>query len=331
MQVDPANKTPPPTWYKADAVASLEHTLLPEWFDGSAVHRTKQSYVKARETMIQISGTLGNRYVTSTMARRCIPGDAGSLLRLHTFLTSYALINDDAMNDSAPTPMVLQKQVTVAATSSGIWSEKLRDHLMEAVVEHSNKRPKLDPTASTDTVAATDSLVSFNWKAVAAIVGHGTTPVECEREFLALPLEDSSGPRDGSITPDASSQMKTEGDSTKMEIQQDIFRKLIDKSDPAVLHAVTEAALQATDNLADAQKAGIYGLVASQAAAEARSSEESVARVLAEIVDLRMKKLENRMALMDDVEGMLDAERVALELERRDLYTARCRHWFGGP
>jgi len=27
----------------------------------------------------------------------------------------------------------------------------------------------------------------------------------------------------------------------------------------------------------------------------------------------------------------LEAERVALELERRDLYTARCRHWFQGP
>jgi SWI/SNF related-matrix-associated actin-dependent regulator of chromatin subfamily C len=43
-----------------------------------------------------------------------------------------------------------------------------------------------------------------------------------------------------------------------------------------------------------------------------------------------MKKLENRMAMMDDVEGMLEAEKTALELERRDLYTARCKHWFGG-
>jgi SWI/SNF related-matrix-associated actin-dependent regulator of chromatin subfamily C len=34
--------------------------------------------------------------------------------------------------------------------------------------------------------------------------------------------------------------------------------------------------------------------------------------------------------MLDDVEGILEAEKVALELERRDLYTARCRHWFGG-
>jgi SWI/SNF related-matrix-associated actin-dependent regulator of chromatin subfamily C len=80
-----------------------------------------------------------------------------------------------------------------------------------------------------------------------------------------------------------------------------------------------------------AQAAGRAGLVLSQAVDVARSKEESVAHLLSELVDLRMKKLENRLALLDDVEGMLEAERVALELERRDLYTARCRHWFGGP
>jgi hypothetical protein len=331
MQVDPANKTPPPEWYKKDAVSDLEISLLPEWFDGSAPHRTAESYLKARETMIQMSDTLGNRYITSTMVRRCIPGDAGSLLRLHSCLSSYALINDDAMNDSAPTPMVLQKPSELKGPRAA-WNETLRDDLMEAVVEQSSKRPKLDPSSSTD---SSGSFVPLNWDAVAAKVGHGTTPDDCEREFLALPLDgnDQNGaPREGSITPDGEARDKgTASKMTKLEIQQEIFQELVAKSDPTVIHAVTEASLKATDKLADAQKAGVYGLVASQAAQEARSQEDSVARVLSEIVDLRMKKLENRMTLMDDIEGMLEAERIALELERRDLYTARCRHWFGGP
>jgi SWI/SNF related-matrix-associated actin-dependent regulator of chromatin subfamily C len=362
MQVDPANKTPPPEWYKKDAVSDLEQSLLPEWFDGSAPHRTTQSYLKARETMIQMSDTLGNRYITSTMVRRCIPGDAGSLLRLHMCLSSHALINDDAMNDSAPTPMVLQKTNTAsdpksqAQVQSGpaVWNETLRDDLMEAVVEQSskikgNKRPKLDDPSSMDTDESESLPLVLNWDAVAAKVGHGTTSHDCEREFLALPLDGNDNarngtgaPREGSITPDVS-ESRTDTDNkqaatvasaaklTKLEIQQEIFQELVAKSDPTVIHAVTEASLKATDNLADAQKAGVYGLVASSAAREANSHEDSVARVLSEIVDLRMKKLENRMALMDDIEGMLEAERIALELERRDLYTARCRHWFGGP
>ena len=48
-----------------------------------------------------------------------------------------------------------------------------------------------------------------------------------------------------------------------------------------------------------------------------------------DIVDLQIQRLENRVALLDDVEALLEAERVSLELERRDMYTARCRHWFG--
>jgi SWI/SNF related-matrix-associated actin-dependent regulator of chromatin subfamily C len=328
MQVDPANKTPPPDWYKAGAVSDLEQTLLPEWFDGSAPHRTNKSYLSARETMIKMSDTLGNRYITSTMARRCIPGDAGSLLRLHSFLSSYALINDDAMNDSAPTPMVLQKLPEQKGAAA--WNETLRDDLMEAVVEQSSKRPKLDPSNDSS------GFVPLNWNAVAAKVGHGATPDGCEREFLGLPLngDGNNAPREGSITPDG--EPRTNGNKeasklTKLEVQQEIFQELVTKSDPAVIRAVTEASLQATGKLADAQKTAIYGLVASQAEQEASTHEDSVARVLSEIVDLRMKKLENRMSLMDDIEGMLEAERIALELERRDLYTARCRHWFGGP
>ena len=43
-----------------------------------------------------------------------------------------------------------------------------------------------------------------------------------------------------------------------------------------------------------------------------------------------MAKLENKLSLLEDVEGILDAERIAIELERRDLYTTRCHHWFAG-
>ena len=57
--------------------------------------------------------------------------------------------------------------------------------------------------------------------------------------------------------------------------------------------------------------------------------EDNLSSILSQLVNKRMEKLENRMAMIDDIEGILDAEKVALELERRDLYTARCRHWYG--
>jgi len=314
MQVDPAAKTPKPDWYEADDVSALERTVLHEWFDGSAPHRTEESYKKAREAMIKMSDQMGNRYVTTTMARRSIPGDAGSLMRLHNFLTAYALINEDSMNDSAPTPLILQGE------SKAIWNDQLRGKLMKVVVEQSRKRPKLEDP---------DDSLAIDWNAVAEQVGQHVTATDCERQFLTMPINET----ERSITPDTTmSEQPKEGtdSSTKLELQQEIFQDVVDKSDPKVIDAVTKAAFEATDSLGQAQKAGIAGLVASQALEKARSEEDAVARILSEVVDLRMKTLENRMALMDDIEGLLEAERVALELERRDLYTARCRHWFGG-
>lgn len=315
MMVDEASKTPKPDWYKTDIASSLERAVLPEWFDGSAAHRTPETFLQAREKIIDMSVKLGlNRYITCTMVRRAIPGDAGSLLRLHAFLTSYALINEEAINESAPTPIVFLKKYVS-------WhDDSLRENLMQAVVEQARKRPK---------VMAASDFVPIDWAAVAASVGHGTTPSDCERQFLAMPID----AREGSITPDASMGddcHEAAQNDAKAAIQQELLTDLVDGADPAVISAVTKAALCSTDSLSQARRAGAVGLVAHRALMEARSQEDAVARILAEIVDLRMKKLENRLALLDDVEGILEAERAALELERRDLYTARCRHWFGG-
>eukprot|EP00986_Skeletonema_menzelii_P020699 scaffold32025_cov211-Skeletonema_menzelii.AAC.1 len=73
-----------------------------------------------------------------------------------------------------------------------------------------------------------------------------------------------------------------------------------------------------------ARKASIAGILASSAATKAHSEEEEIARTLMDILDQRMQRLENRVAILDDVEALMEAERVALELERRDMYTTRC-------
>jgi SWI/SNF related-matrix-associated actin-dependent regulator of chromatin subfamily C len=156
-----------------------------------------------------------------------------------------------------------------------------------------------------------------------------------------MPIKEDNAVVERAITPDVSSQagaasakpapsMEESGQSLE-KLRQKIFQELVDESHPEVISKVTEAAIAATDGqLQKAQKAAMVGLVASRALEHARSQEDAVSSALSELVNQRMQKLENRMALMDDIEGMLEAERVTLELERRDLYTARCRHWFGG-
>ncbi|KAL7580048.1 hypothetical protein ACA910_005033 [Epithemia clementina (nom. ined.)] len=321
MGVDPATKTPKPDWYKADGISHLERTLLPEWFDDSAVHRTPQNYRKAREAMIKISTKLGTRYLTSTMARRSIPGDAGSIIRLHEFLCAHGLINEDSINDSAPTPSALRSKKPNVQ-----WPQARKDALLHAVVEQSRKRQKQEEQGSVPII---------DWDSVAVQVGDGAVATECEMEFLKLEIPEATQ-REGSITPETTAgnaiEVKENAEVNSNHSHGYIMnRYFLDGCDPKVVHAVTEAALASTTNLNDAQRAALGGLGLSQHIQEAVTQEGIVARLLSEVVDLRMKKLENRLAMLDDIEGLLEAERVALELERRDLYTARCRSWFGGP
>ena len=172
-----------------------------------------------------------------------------------------------------------------------------------------------------------DAFVSIPWESVAKEVG--ASAAECEREFLAMSMDEGSVAT--TVETDSATAAPTRPPSSPDEMaQEELIRSLVDETQPEVIRAVTNAALQATNVPAAAQKAARLGLVAHQAAQAARAHEETVSRLLSEVIDQRMQKLECRMGLMDDLEGILEAERVALELERRDLYTTKCRDWFGG-
>ena len=64
-------------------------------------------------------------------------------------------------------------------------------------------------------------------------------------------------------------------------------------------------------------KASFIAALASTASEKGTQADSEIENTLMDIVDQRLQRLENRVALLDDVEAMLEAERVALELERR--------------
>ena len=317
MAVAPNQTTPKPDWFNEREASSLERTLLPEWFDGSAPHRTPEHYVKVRQAILKLSQKLATRYVTATMVRRAIPGDAGSLMRLHHFLNTYHLINEHAMNDSAPNAL---PPPPLPADQKRSWDEASREQLVQAVVEEARaKRAKRAQPSD-------DDFVPIDWVAVSQKIPD-MTPAQCEEEFLALPNLQEAGEEQETTNGNGTTTTTTMTTSSHAAV----LTELLNTCDPKVRQAATRAALQATDDLGQAQRAATIGLIASRAAEISRDHQETVSNVLNELVELRMKKLENRLAMLDDVEGMLEAERVALELERRDLYTSRCRHWFQGP
>jgi SWI/SNF related-matrix-associated actin-dependent regulator of chromatin subfamily C len=249
---------------------------------------------------------LGNRFITTALIRRTLPGDAGSINRLHQFLMSYGLINSDAINDSTPTTFAMRDHKKRPRTS------KFQDKLSEVVL----KKHKENPT--------------INWQSVADQLGDGATATDCQKGFLAINLEEArpsaTTSLERSITPEPSEKVAQKPAAAGSLMIEEILANMDDK----VLIPTMETALKHTAELGQARSAVVAALLASHATEKAKAEEEALGHVLAELNEKRMQRLEKRIELLNDVEGMMEAERMALELERRDLYTARCRHWFGG-
>lgn len=299
MQVEIKNSRP--NWYRSNDVSELERSILPEWFDKSAQHRTKETYLKAREHILKMSNQLGNRFITTALIRRTISGDVGSLNRLFQFLVSYSLINADAINDSTPTTAALRPGKKRPLAS------KFQTQLATIVV----KKQKTDQF--------------IDWQNVADEIGDDVSASDCRNEFLSTNFDEArSFPTgDPSVNP-VSSTNSSEG------IAASELKQILSNVDESILQTTIDAALSQSQSLEQARQASVAAVLASAAAKKGQAEELALSQILAQLNEKRMQRLEKRIELLDDIEGMMEAERMALELERRDFYTARCRQWFGG-
>jgi len=261
-----------------ESVTDDERLHLPEWFNQSAPHRTEATYLKTRNQIMRMGQQLKPRTVTVSMVRRVIAGDAGSLLRLHGYLTTNKHINTS--NESTPRALVHVSKVK--------WTDVTMERLVHSVVQHAGESDSVD------------------WDAVAKDVGNGVSSTECQQQFLTMPnLQQQS--EDRPVTPDVAAS------------SNQWIKDLVASTKPSVLSAATEAAFAATNDVNEVRSA----VVTAAATVQQTGS-------IQDILNQRMTRLEARMSMLDEVEALLETERVALELERRDLYTSRCRHWFQG-
>ena len=308
---------PLPDWYDKEKAADYERRHLPEWFNGSAPHRSESTYLTTRDKMLELARTNQQQHVTATAIRRSVPGDAGSLMRMHRFLSDLGLINAGQVGETSPRDPAVARLAPAAGTKR-CFNEMERTLFWTTArtqALHGSIRPHIRREANSGRFVV-------DWDGVAKEVGDGATPSDCQRAFLSPPSEEARLIADASTKSDV-------GGSGAATVGQ-----IIEEVDPDVIRAAVDAALNASGNgeeadVDSARKAGIVGAVAASAASGLREQEDEMSRTLMEIAEQRIRRLENRTAVLDDVEALLEAERVSLELERRDLYTARCRHWFG--
>lgn len=91
------------SWFSLDRIHPIERRSVPEYF-GKMANRSKTPtiYQTYRNFMVQTYRLNPLEYLTLTACRRNLRGDVFSLLRIHTFLDTWGIINYQALGESRP-------------------------------------------------------------------------------------------------------------------------------------------------------------------------------------------------------------------------------------
>uniref|UniRef100_A0A671SU95 SWI/SNF complex subunit SMARCC1-like n=1 Tax=Sinocyclocheilus anshuiensis TaxID=1608454 RepID=A0A671SU95_9TELE len=84
---------------------SIERRALPEFFNGKNKSKIPEIYLAYRNFMIDTYRLNPQEYLTSTSCRRNLTGDVCALIRVHSFLEQWGLINYQVDAESRPLPM----------------------------------------------------------------------------------------------------------------------------------------------------------------------------------------------------------------------------------
>uniref|UniRef100_A0A672SHD8 SWI/SNF complex subunit SMARCC1-like n=1 Tax=Sinocyclocheilus grahami TaxID=75366 RepID=A0A672SHD8_SINGR len=84
---------------------SIERRALPEFFNGKNKSKTPEIYLAYRNFMIDTYRLNPQEYLTSASCRRNLTGDVCALIRVHSFLEQWGLINYQVDAESRPLPM----------------------------------------------------------------------------------------------------------------------------------------------------------------------------------------------------------------------------------
>ncbi|KAJ3260905.1 hypothetical protein HDU77_001182 [Chytriomyces hyalinus] len=93
------------TWFDFDKIANVEMKALPEFFSNKNKSKTPLVYQDYRNFMVNSYRLNPTEYLTVTACRRNLAGDVCSIMRVHSFLEQWGLINFQVDADSRPSFM----------------------------------------------------------------------------------------------------------------------------------------------------------------------------------------------------------------------------------
>ena len=80
-------------WFDMNEIHQIEKDSLPEFFNSLRPSKTPEIYKKYRNYIIELYRQNPRSYLTQTACRRNLAGDVCAILRIHSFLEHWGLIN----------------------------------------------------------------------------------------------------------------------------------------------------------------------------------------------------------------------------------------------
>ena len=82
------------SWFDLCSVHQIEKDAVPDFFNGSSpIYKTPQSYMEARNFMVNTFRLAPYEYLTITAVRRNLTLDVASVMKIHSLLENWGLIN----------------------------------------------------------------------------------------------------------------------------------------------------------------------------------------------------------------------------------------------
>lgn len=89
------------TWFDMNTINSIEKRALAEFFNGRNRSKTPATYKDYRDFMINTYRLNPIEYLTVTACRRNLAGDVCAIMRVHSFLEQWGLINYQVSSQSS--------------------------------------------------------------------------------------------------------------------------------------------------------------------------------------------------------------------------------------
>ncbi|CAL2034329.1 unnamed protein product [Caenorhabditis brenneri] len=214
-------------WFDYNSIHQIEKRAMPEFFNGRNKSKTPDVYAAYRNFMIDTYRLNPFDYLSATACRRNLAGDVCSIVRLHSFLEQWGLLNYQVDADARPAPvappptshfMVLADTPTgihplnpphIAAATAAAKEGEVKEEVKTEIDSISEPGLKIDQYqkaamamrtkgaspgrewSDQETCLLLEALEMFkdDWNKVCDHVGTRTQH-ECVLRFLQLPIQD---------------------------------------------------------------------------------------------------------------------------------------------